>query len=53
MATYFAADGNYGSAENLVIVDTSKWGFAEWTLIEQAGDGYRSIVAAEIAKGEK
>lgn len=49
MSSYFATDGNYGSADDLVVVDTTDWGFAEWTLIEQSGDSYRPIIAAEIA----
>ena len=62
MATYFASDGNYGDANDLVVIDTTDWGFSEWTLIEQAGDNERSDVAAGIAsiiksrelmKGEK
>lgn len=47
--TYFASDGNYGDDNNLVIVDTFDWGFAEWTMIEQASDAQRGAVAAEIA----
>ena len=31
---YFAADGNYGSADGLVIVDTSDWDDDDWAIIE-------------------
>jgi len=31
---YFATDGNYGSADGLVIVDTSDWDDDDWAIVE-------------------
>ena len=36
MNHYFATDGNYGNAENLVIIDTADWTEDEWDIIEQS-----------------
>lgn len=35
---YFAADGNYGDADGLMIVDTSAWTEEDWEEIEALGD---------------
>ena len=45
---YFAADGNYGTAHELVIVDTSKWTEEDWDTIESANDWQRPYVAMNI-----
>jgi hypothetical protein len=46
---YFAADGNFGDAEGLVVVDTSKWREQEWAEINRADDRSRGQVARELA----
>lgn len=48
MATYFAQDGNYGYAFDMVILNTDKWTDEDWLLIEQASDFERVRVAEEI-----
>jgi hypothetical protein len=47
--TYFAADGNCGSAEGLVIIDTSDWTESEWDVILSAPDEDRARIAREIS----
>lgn len=47
--TYFAVDGNYGNDVNIVIVDTRGWTSYDWSAIEDASDGERSRIAADIA----
>lgn len=46
---YFAADGNYGSAEGLVIVDTSDWTEEEWDAIDAARDSERPAIASQLS----
>lgn len=38
MRLYFAADGSYGDASGLVIVDTSAWDESDWDDIDIYGD---------------
>jgi len=38
---YFAEDGNFGSAKNLVVVDTTEWKDRDWLAIENASDSER------------
>jgi hypothetical protein len=46
---YFAADGNYGNANGLVIVDTSDWNDDDWAIVEyQTPEWQRPTKAAEI-----
>lgn len=47
---YFAADGNYGLATGLTIVDTTEWDAADEELIEQAFDSDRPTVARIISE---
>ena len=47
-STYFAADGNYGEADELVIVDTTLWSEEDWNEIEEASDSYRPDIAKTI-----
>lgn len=53
MASYFGKDGNYGDAENIVIVDTSDWTEDDWQMIDEAGDTDRASVALGIANRSK
>lgn len=50
MSHYFAADGNYGDALDLVVVDTADWSDEDWALIDEAFDGDRPKIAEEITK---
>jgi hypothetical protein len=45
---YFAMDGSYGSATEILIVDTSLWDNTDWAAIEEASDDERSNVAQSI-----
>jgi len=45
---YFAADGNYGDASALVVVDTSEWTEADWVRIDEAMDDERPEIAKQI-----
>jgi hypothetical protein len=47
MLTYFAADGNYGDATGLVIVDTSTWDEETWNHIEEVQESFRPYRAIE------
>lgn len=49
MQHYFAQDGNYGDATELIIVDTDKWTEDDWLLIEDAHDSERADLAERIA----
>jgi len=42
---YFAADGNYGDAANLVVVDTGDWTADDWADIDFAIDANRPLIA--------
>ena len=48
MKHYFASDGNYGSAVDLSIIETSEWTAQDWQRIENASDSERDIVARQI-----
>lgn len=49
MNTYFAADGNCGSADGLVVIDTSDWTENEWNIILDAPNEERVRIAQEIS----
>ena len=42
-------DGNCGSAEGLVIIDTSDWTESEWDIILSAPDDERAGIARDIS----
>lgn len=42
-------DGNFGDANNIVIVDTSKWCEADWEDIDNCSDHERPQMALKIA----
>lgn len=48
--TYFAADGNYGDAEGLVMIDTTDWTEDEWMTIEYAPENERARIAQELER---
>lgn len=47
---YFATDGNYGSADGYVVMETTHWNDIDWEIIESADDEYRPIVARLITE---
>jgi hypothetical protein len=47
-STYFALDGNYGEAQGMVVIDTTKWSEDDWTQIEEASDSERAQVALDL-----
>jgi hypothetical protein len=47
---YFASDGNYGSADGYVVMETTHWNEIDWEIIESATDEYRPIVARLITE---
>lgn len=50
---YFAADGNFGTAKNLVIVDTTDWTEEEWADVEHAKDDDRTSIALSLSTSKK
>lgn len=46
---YFSQDGNYGDADSLTVVDTSRWTSDDWDAIDEAPDYDRVRVARLIA----
>lgn len=48
MSTYFAEDGNFGSAEGMTIIDTSDWYEDAWNIVCYAGDPSPAL-AKEVA----
>ena len=47
---YFAQDGNFGSATNLVVVVTENFTTKDWQNIDEASDSDRARVALAISK---
>lgn len=50
---YFATDGSYGSASDIVVCDTSKWTETMLQAIEEAGDWNRAGLAWHFSSGSK
>lgn len=50
---YFAKDGNFGDAKDLVIVDTSDWTEDEWADIEYAIEPNRPLIALSLSTAKK
>lgn len=50
---YFASDGNYGSASDLVVIHTDSWDYDDWDKILEAQDHERYQVAQQIAESKK
>jgi hypothetical protein len=48
LSSYFAVDGNYGSADGMVVVDTTTWSEEDWTQVEEASDSERAQVALDL-----
>jgi hypothetical protein len=49
--TYFAADGSYGDAAGLEVIDTSHWDENDWDTISFARDDERLEIARQLATG--
>jgi len=50
---YFASDGNYGDATNLVILHTDDWTPEDWDIILDCSDSDRLKVAESISTAKK
>lgn len=49
MLTYFTADGNYGDAKDITIIDTSSWSQTDWDHIKAEGVANRVFIARMIS----
>lgn len=47
---YFGADGNYGSADGLTVMETTHWNETDWEIIEETTDDFRPMVARLITE---
>lgn len=50
MGLYFAKDGNYGDATDLVLIDPSNWENLDFRILDEASDDDRSRTAQLIQK---
>lgn len=48
--SYFAEDGNYGSASGLTIMETTHWNELDWQILDDASDGARPEVARVLTE---
>jgi len=46
---YFATDGNYGDASQMVVLNTDNWTEADWVLLDETIDYDRAQVALDIS----
>lgn len=46
--TYFATDGSYGDADDILVIDTSDWSDDEWDAVRECADSARHDVARQI-----
>lgn len=53
MIHYFAKDGSYGDATNIVIAHTDNWNESDWDKILDSTDSERASIATEIADSKK
>lgn len=53
MDYYFAQDGSYGVATDLVLVDTTDWSEDDWQLIEFSTDSERASIAQRLSEGTR
>ena len=47
--SYFASDGNYGDASDILLLDTSDWDAADWSDIDASPDNEKRDTALFIA----
>lgn len=45
---YFSPDGNYGSANDLAVIDTTNWTDKDWERVEECNDNDRLDIARII-----
>ena len=50
---YFAADGSYGNAEDIIIVDTADWSDDMWEAVDMSSDARRHAVVAQLVSDMK
>lgn len=50
---YFATDGNYGSASDIVIVHTDNWTTQDWDAVIDSSDSERAEIASQIAESKR
>lgn len=48
--SYFAGDGSYGEADDLVVLDTADWTADDWQEIGEASDWERPALAENIRR---
>jgi len=48
--SYFATDGNYGSADGILVLETTSWSELDWQMIEEVSDEDRPTVARLIVE---
>lgn len=48
--SYFAQDGNYGSADGILVLETTGWSELDWQMIEEVSDEHRPAVARLIVE---
>jgi hypothetical protein len=48
--SYFATDGNYGSALGLTVIDTTAWTESDWSLLDEVSDDQRALTARVISE---
>lgn len=46
--TYFALDGSYGDATDILIVDTGKWTEKDWEYVSEGDDDGRALRAQDV-----
>ena len=46
---YFAKDGNYGDASQMVVISTDNWTNDDWALLDETIDYNRAQVALDIS----
>lgn len=51
--SYFAEDGNFGDADGLVVIETTKWTDNDWEELESASDWERPKTAEIISNKYK
>ena len=47
--TYFAADGSFGDAAGLIVLDTTNWDQEDWDHVELAPESDRLCIARDLA----
>lgn len=49
---YFALDGSYGNAVDILIANTDNWTEEDWQTVEEASDSERLEVARNLTNRE-